>query len=108
VSPDIFYQLFTVHVLIEESVIPCIYALLPNKNRDTYSRFWAAIKSESEEEFEPLSILSDFELASVQAVREHFPGAQVVGYFFHLCQSLFKHVKSLSLCITLYLNDDDI
>ncbi|CAF0764984.1 unnamed protein product [Brachionus calyciflorus] len=38
VCPDIFYQLFTIHVLLKGKNLPCIYCLLPNKTLETYTR----------------------------------------------------------------------
>ena len=36
VAPDVFHQVYTIHGLIENAVIPLVYALLPNKTQDTY------------------------------------------------------------------------
>jgi hypothetical protein len=35
VSPKIFYQLYTIHCLVDGNVIPCLYVLLPNKSMPT-------------------------------------------------------------------------
>ena len=41
VAPDVFYQVYTIHGVIENAVIPLVYALLPNKTQDTYEKlFW--------------------------------------------------------------------
>ena len=45
VSPNLFYQVYTVHALIRNNVLPCVFVLLPNKQHVTYSRMWTEIKS---------------------------------------------------------------
>lgn len=107
VSPDIFYQLFTVHVLVQETVVPCLYGLLPNKSRETYRRFWDSVRSNTEEfDLQPVSVLTDFELASIQAVKDTFPNTNVTGCFFHLGQSLWRHVQNAGLYNSYVTNDD--
>ena len=41
--PDMFYQLYTIHVTIGGYNPPCIYALLPNKTEKTYHDFTQAL-----------------------------------------------------------------
>ncbi|XP_068246839.1 uncharacterized protein [Palaemon carinicauda] len=36
IVPELFYQLYTIHCLTSERVIPCVYALLPNKRQAAY------------------------------------------------------------------------
>ncbi|XP_065324581.1 uncharacterized protein LOC135931423 isoform X2 [Gordionus sp. m RMFG-2023] len=36
VVPRLYYQLYTIHVLYQETMIPIVYALLPDKTRATY------------------------------------------------------------------------
>ena len=42
VAPDVFYQVYTIHGVIEIAVISLVYALLPNKTQDTYENFLTA------------------------------------------------------------------
>ena len=37
-APPLFAQLLTIHAIIFNTVIPLVYALLPNKTKDTYKR----------------------------------------------------------------------
>ena len=37
VSPSLFYQVYTVHAMIRNNVLPRIFVLLPNKQQVTYS-----------------------------------------------------------------------
>ena len=107
VCPDIFYQLFTVHVLVQDNVLPCLYGLLPNKSKDTYCRFWEGLRNNTEEyDMQPVSVVTDFELASVQAFKEYFPNAIVTGCYFHLGQSVWRHVQRFGLYDSYITNEN--
>lgn len=45
VNPILFRQLLTVHIKYPNSnnVLPCLYALLPNKTENTYTRLFQAV-----------------------------------------------------------------
>src|SRR5277367_850015 len=45
----------------------------------------------------PNSISCDFELPAFRAMQDSFPGAEIFGCFFHLCQNVKKHVGELHL-----------
>ena len=63
-SPQLFYQLFTVHAVYNGQHFPFVYALLPNKTTITYNRFLQSSKEcciESGLHLYPSVILSGFE-----------------------------------------------
>jgi hypothetical protein len=35
-APELFYQIYTIHALVDNNILPCVYALLPNKTEQTY------------------------------------------------------------------------
>ena len=39
----------------------------------------------------------DFEIASIHAFSQYFPGTKVQGCFFHLCQNVWRKVQQLGL-----------
>lgn len=39
VTPSIFFQVYTIHVMYKDAVVPLVYALLPNKTEETYQRY---------------------------------------------------------------------
>ena len=45
----------------------------------------------------PLKVLTDFELAAINAFREEFPEAELSGCYFHLSQSIVRKVGELGL-----------
>jgi len=39
VSPELFYQMYTINIILKNKNLPLVYALLPNKEEKTYKRF---------------------------------------------------------------------
>ena len=71
--PEVCFQVYTVHVKTKQQVIPCIYGPLPNKNQNTYNRFFreifnrvAAIGNP------PASMLFDFEVLLLTHFLKYF------------------------------------
>jgi hypothetical protein len=92
VVPKLFNQLFTIHALNYQTIIPTIYALMPNRRTDTYIRVFEAIKN-LKPDLNPKSILTDFELSSIKAFNTSFPRAAKRGCFFHFTQSLWRKIQ---------------
>ena len=44
VSPKLFSQIYTIHVIINKQTLPILYALLSNKTMITYTRLFEAIR----------------------------------------------------------------
>lgn len=75
--PDDFYQMFTLHVLLVNTVIPLVYGLLIGKSAADYSQFFEKILDQ--DTFEPMSIMTDFEQATIKSVKEKFPNVLQKG-----------------------------
>ena len=94
--PDMFYQLYTIHVTIGGYNPPCIYALLPNKTEKTYHDFTQALL-QLIPNANPERIMMDFEKSAVNAFSTTFPTAQITGCYFHLCQSILRKINEVGL-----------
>ena len=92
VVPELFFQLYTVHVYVGGAAIPCIYALMRSKTQPQYDRLWAAIKA-LKPGLSPRTILTDFEVASRNSILASFPGVQLGGCFFHLGQIIWRRLQ---------------
>ena len=108
-APKLFTQLYTIHGQKSGYTVPCVYALLPNKRKETYVRLFRQIKSWLDVAgrqwlFE--SFLSDYEHGTFNAVLEVFLGIGEEGCFFHLCKRLDFQVKRFGL-MTKYQMDDE-
>ena len=89
VCPRVFFQVYTLHGLVQDRIIPCIYALLPDKSEDTYRRFFEEVRNTLDLEHSPQDIMIDFEMK---------------GYFFHLYSKLWKRIQRSGLQQR-YIND---
>ena len=58
-------------------------------------------------EFNPTTIMSDFEFAIIQAVQLTFPLTTLKGCYFHFCQCLTRKVQTLRLQVQ-YINNPDV
>ena len=96
VVPEIFFQLYTLHVLREGRVIPCVYALLPNKQEITYQAFLSEVLR-LKPGLNPRSVLVDFEQAAINAFHAVFPNSTLKGCFYHLSQNIYRKVQAEGL-----------
>ena len=64
-SPEIFYQIYTIHVELNGFAPPCVYVLLPNKTEKTYNRMIEMLSEETNPK--PGKKLADFEKAALNA-----------------------------------------
>ncbi|CAF5217779.1 unnamed protein product, partial [Rotaria magnacalcarata] len=71
VCPEDFYQMFTLHGLYKSQVIPLAYGLLVGKKTTDYDHFFRRIMDE--DDFDPETILSDFEAATIKSINSLFP-----------------------------------
>lgn len=105
VSPILFDQLLTIHGLrIDNGKVtsfPLVYCLTPNRIQTTYERILKALKV-SRPGLAPITIMTDFERALINAFRSEFPTATHRGCFFHFRQANFKNIRgklhSLTKC----------
>ncbi|XP_022171031.1 uncharacterized protein LOC111034225 [Myzus persicae] len=103
--PSIFHQLYTIHGINYSKVVPAVYILLPNKKEDTYKRMFLALIF-LKPQLNPKSMMFDFEKAAMNASKYVFPSINIKGCFFHLTQSIWRHVQSNGLQVR-YTNDSN-
>jgi hypothetical protein len=105
VAPELFYQVFTIHALIDSKAVPLIYCLIQDKAEATYRRVLERIK-ELRPDLNPASIMCDFEKATHNAIQHVFPNAHLVGCLFHLGQCLWRKVQELGLSQLYHDNEE--
>ena len=83
----LFRQLFTLHVMMQGKLVPCVYALMLSKQKSTYKRVFRGLKDAAEEHhlpaIAPESVLTDYEHAMLDAIHDEFPAAERKGCLFH-------------------------
>lgn len=106
VSPELFFQVFTIHSLVDTRCLPLVYVLLKNKLEDNYVRVFEILR-ELKPTLNPQSVLSDYEKGIQNAVARVFINTEIVGCLFHLGQSLWRKVQDLQLAQN-YINSENI
>ena len=91
-------------------MFPCAYLLLSGKTTEIYKSLLeelinAALKFKLV--LRPELILTDFELAAINAFKFYFPNAQIIGCWFHYGQCLFKKLVAFGLK-SQYKNDPEL
>jgi len=73
VCPEVFFKVYTVHAKIAERVLPCIYALLPNKQEVAYRQLFNRILAAVEPlDNGPSTMIFNFERAAINAAENVF------------------------------------
>ncbi|XP_043231556.1 uncharacterized protein LOC122386441 isoform X2 [Amphibalanus amphitrite] len=110
VAPGIFTQLYTVHATVHDRIVPCAYALLPNKSRNTYVRMFLALRERLLLRYPGTdltgTVITDLEMAALQAFEEVFPEKERSLCFFHFSQAVWRKTQELGLA-RLYATDAD-
>ena len=72
-SPDVFYQIFTLHVQIGRFSVPRAFILLPGKTEAIYDRLVTALVH-LRPNLQPDRIMMDFEKGAINSFEARFPG----------------------------------
>ncbi|XP_068247635.1 uncharacterized protein [Palaemon carinicauda] len=104
IAPILFSQVYCI-LAKKLGVHSILYIFLTNKQRSTYLRMFEMVKS-LVPNLRPECIHCDFEQAAIGAMTECFPGVQIKGCFFHLAQSMQRHIAAVG-ATRQYNNDTD-
>lgn len=64
------------------------------------------VVAENSPDCDPTFIITDFEIGAINTAKKHFPRATLHACFFHLCQSVWRHIQHIGLQGR-YINDPD-
>jgi len=84
--PSVFHQIYTIHIQIDGIMYPVVYALLPSKSEQVYTRFFNLVQRTmitNNLPFSPTTVFMDFERAAQNAIRSVCHGITIKGCFFH-------------------------
>jgi len=104
IVPKLFQQLYTLHVEVQDMVVPVVYFLLPNKRESTYRMAFSKFKKLCPD-FQPDEIMTDFEIAATNAYDSLFPLAHLKGCFFHLSQAIYRKIQKIPEVNSHYRSD---
>ena len=82
--------------MIDGTMTPVVYALLPGKSQLVYTRFSTLLKEHMSRLNLPFT-LTDFEVAVHNAIRQVIPGIIIKGCFFHFTQCVWKKAQTTGL-----------
>ena len=97
VVPDVFYQVYNIHGVIENAVKHLVYALLPNK---TPEKLFGCLEQFGKK------VVVDFEAAVRNAIRKMQHDTEIQFCFFHLGQAVWRNVQKLGFTRK-HMEDDD-
>ncbi|CAF1005735.1 unnamed protein product [Rotaria magnacalcarata] len=104
VCPDDYYQLFTLHAMMTNAIIPLVYGLLIGKSADDYNLFFEKVLKQ--DNFQPESIMTDFEAGTIKSVKDMLPIFYTkVRCLFRFSQAAWRQVQSKGLT-TKYKEDE--
>lgn len=98
--PRLFYQVYTVHSIVKDKMFPIIYALLPNKQYNTYDHLLRVLKHELYSigiDWAPAQFQIDYENGMMKAIRTVLPNCLIKGCYFHYCQAIIHKSGILGL-----------
>ncbi|CAF3647620.1 unnamed protein product [Rotaria sp. Silwood1] len=108
--PTMFDQVYTIHSIKFDQSFPCVFGLLPNRLKPTYTFMVQELKSLAEQmqlQFTPKKIMTDFESGLMSVLKTEFPSASYSSCYFHLTQAIYRAIQRFGLS-TNYNNDDDV
>ncbi|KAL3688447.1 hypothetical protein R1sor_014756 [Riccia sorocarpa] len=85
----------------KDVVIPVVFALLPNKQKELYVRVLRILK-ERHVQLDPESILMDFEASEIRAFKDVFSAARLRGCYFHFSQCIWRKIQSMPELLKCY------
>ena len=94
---------------LADRTVPCVYALMQRKCQDSYEELLSVIDRKCAalgHQPDPAVIITDFEVAAMQAVRAVFGDSVATrGCFFHLKQATWRKIQDLGMAAN-YRHDD--
>ncbi|CAF1156767.1 unnamed protein product, partial [Rotaria magnacalcarata] len=103
VCPDDYYQLFTLHAMMTNAIIPLVHGLLIGKCNDDYNQFFE--KLFEQDNSQPESIMTDFESGTIKSVKGMLPNILHKGCLFRFSQAIWRQVQNKELA-TKYREDE--
>ncbi|XP_044588923.1 uncharacterized protein LOC123268107 [Cotesia glomerata] len=104
-APREIYQFLTIMAVIENNAFPITWALMTNKTKISYTDIFNYFKTIAPH-LRINSIMSDFELGLMSAVKSCYIHAQPEGCNFHFVQAVLRKTTKLKVDILIEDRDD--
>ena len=96
IVPKLFGQLFIISCKKSSRYLPVFFVLMKDRKNESYIASILKIR-ELVPNFQPLHAISDFERASMNAMKAVFPQIIITGCLFHYKQAIFRKLGNLHL-----------
>ena len=77
--PDDYYQPFTLHAMMGNAIIPLVHGLVISKSDQDNNLFFEKVLKQ--DNFQPESIMTDFETGTIKSVKDMLPNVLHKGMF---------------------------
>ena len=96
--PQLFMQLYTIHVYRAGYYIPLVHVALPGQTEEIYDHMWRLLGelclTQCGKVLNIKSLLVDYEKAAINSAYRKFPGITITGCRFHLSQAWFRWIQT--------------
>ena len=103
--PKQFYQLWTIFVTVERHTLPAIHCLLTGKEEGLYRCIMESIRNLIPQ-FNPMSCMSDWEIAPRNVMKDFHPDINIKGCWFHFTQRIWHQTQKLGLVNSFHSNQE--
>lgn len=91
-----FVQLWTIFVSVGRHTLPAIHCMMTSKSQELYSAVFESLVTHIPQ-FKPLALMSDWEPAPRNALKEIYPQMKIYGCWFHFTQCVWRKTQKLGL-----------
>ncbi|XP_075066204.1 FLYWCH-type zinc finger-containing protein 1 [Mixophyes fleayi] len=103
--PTLFHQIYTIHAMVgtdedTRRFVPLVYGLLSSKSQECYENFLEELQKYAMEfdiKLAPKYILTDFQIAAINATKRKFGNCRHKCCLFHLGQSIYRAIQAAGL-----------
>ena len=99
--PRPYSQFITIHGMYHGRVLPLAMCLASGKTVAHYRQFvkhiYRQVYTVTHQHLAPRTVICDFEMALITALRTELPDTNVRGCYFHFCQALWRKIQALGL-----------
>lgn len=91
-TPNQFFQLYTIHANINNTTVPLVYSLLPDKQSSTYLEFLSVVKPKTMQK-STRKVIIDYELTMINTITKLYPECKIQGCFFPFSQAFWRKIQ---------------
>ncbi|XP_050311003.1 uncharacterized protein LOC126746707 isoform X1 [Anthonomus grandis grandis] len=91
-----FCQILTIFATCMDHAFPVAHIFMERRTKILYDAVFAYLR-ENFPQFVNINVVTDYEVALVESLRNNFPNASLHGCFFHYCQAVLRKARTLGI-----------